>query len=98
MLTIYKYDMISGKKNVLLALFEEKIHGIFTMEECVQFGVEIRNEWEERNGTQESTNDMKGLIFEMERVQSECLKIRSENRDLKIQLNVMKEETKKITE
>jgi hypothetical protein len=91
---IKKYDIVSESKNIVLALFQEKIKKFFTMEECLQFGKVIRNEWEERNGTQESTNDMKGIVLEMERIQGECLKIRSENRELISELNTLREESK----
>jgi hypothetical protein len=73
----------SKNKNKILQIFEDKINGIFTMDECLKFGLSIRNEWEEKNGLQESTGDMKGIVLGMDRVQGECLKIRSENRDLK---------------
>jgi hypothetical protein len=81
-LPVYHYK----SKNIVLALFKEKIRRFFTMEECSQFGKVIRNEWEERNGTQESTNDMKGIVLEMDRIQGEYLKIRSENSELTSEL------------
>jgi hypothetical protein len=90
-----KYNNVSGNKNVIHSIFEGKIEGLFTMEECLHFGALIREEWEERNCMHESTSDVKGLVLGMERVQAECLKIRCENRELKIQLNALKEETKK---
>ena len=89
-----KYNKVSKQNNKILAIFENKIYGIFTMQECLQFGDVIRNEWEERNGLQESSSDIKGIILGMERVQAECFKIRSENRDLKIELNILKEQSK----
>lgn len=92
---IKRYDVVSKTKNKVLAIFYEKIEGIFTIEECSRFGHVIRNEWEERNGIQESSNDMKGIILEMDRIQRECLKIRSENRELATELSTLKEESKK---
>jgi hypothetical protein len=85
----------SKNKNEILQIFEDKINGIFTMDECLKFGLSIRNEWEEKNELQESTGDMKGIVLGMDRVEGECLKIRSENRDLKMELNMLKEEAKK---
>ena len=89
-----KYNKLNKKKNVILAIFEGKINGIFTLQECLQFGVCIKDEWEEKNGLQESTSDMKGLILSMERVQGECLKIRSENRDLRTEIKTLQEQAK----
>ena len=89
-----KYNKVSKQNNKILAIFENRINGIFTMQECLQFGDAIRNEWEERNGMQESSSDIKGIVLGMERVQAECLKIRSENRDLKIELNILKEQSR----
>jgi hypothetical protein len=92
-----KYNIVgkSENKNKILEIFEDKIKGLFTMDECLAFGLLVRNEWEERNGLQESTSDMKGIVLGMDRVQAECLKIRSENRDLKLELNNLKEESKR---
>lgn len=90
-----KYNTGITAKNKILAIFEHKFEGIFTIDECYRFGLLIKNEWEERNGLQESTNDIKGIVLGMERVQAECLKIRSENRDLRLELNSLREEAKK---
>lgn len=73
----------SSSKSIICSIFEEKLEGLFTMEECLDFSALIREEWEERNGLQESSSNMKGLVLGMERVQAECLKIRCENRELK---------------
>lgn len=89
-----KYNKVSKQKNKILAIFENKINGIFTMQECLQFGDIVRNEWEEKNGLQESSSDIKGIVLGMERVQAECFKIRSENRDLKTELNILKEQSR----
>jgi hypothetical protein len=43
---------------------------------------------------QESSSDIKGIVLGMERVQAECFKIRSENRDLKTGLNILKEQSR----
>ena len=61
----------------------------------MKIGAIIREEWNERNQKRESSNDIKGINLKMERVQNECLKIRSENRDLKTELTNVKEEIKK---
>lgn len=91
---IRTYNTVSGQQNCILILFQEKIKGIFTLEECLQFGKLIRDEWEQRNNTSSVTgND--GFQLSIERLQTECLKIRSENRDLRSQVATMKDEVQR---
>jgi hypothetical protein len=75
-------------------VFEEKVAGIFTFEELTLFGRRIRDEWEQRNSSA-TTAENDGLQLSVERLQSECLKIRAENRDLRVQVSSLKEEVKR---
>ena len=88
---IRTYNTVSGQQNCILILFQEKIKGIFTLEECLEFGKLIRDEWEQRNNTS-SVNSNDGFQLSIERLQTECLKIRSENRDLRSQVATIKDE------
>ena len=54
------YATVPGQQSQILALFEEKIKGIFTFDECLVFGRLIRDEWEQRNSTS-SVPDSEGL-------------------------------------
>lgn len=85
----------SVQPNLILQIFLAKIDGIYTVEQCVALGLQIREEWEERNNIYKSDADMKGLELSMERLQGECLKIRTENRDMISQIAVLKDEAKK---
>jgi hypothetical protein len=88
------YNKISGKDNRILSLFEEKISGIFTFDELIFFGAKIRDEWEQRNSSATTAED-DGLQLSVERLQTECFKIRAENRDLRVQVSSLKEEVKR---
>ena len=86
------YATVPGQQNQILALFEEKIKGIFTFDECLVLGRLIRDEWEKCNSTS-FVPDSEGQ--KLERMQTECLKIRSENRDLRSQVTTLKEEVQR---
>jgi hypothetical protein len=89
------YDKVKGQPNYILSTFKEKIQGIFTFAECVLFGLKIKEEWLERNNTGVNT-DMEGVQFSVERLKTECMKIRSENRELKAQLIAMKDDSRRV--
>ena len=42
-----KYN--SDEPNLILDIFEKRIDGIFSFQECLSFGAAIREEWEDNN-------------------------------------------------
>jgi hypothetical protein len=91
---ISTYDTVSGRQSYVLSTFLDKTKDFYTIEEFLTFGRAIREEWEERNsiGTSSKTE---GLHVSVERLQTECMKIRTENRDLSAQVTQLKEESRR---
>jgi septal ring factor EnvC (AmiA/AmiB activator) len=61
----------------------------------MSFGLKIKEEWVERNNIGVNA-DMEGVQFSVERLQTECMKIRSENRELKAQLIALKDDSRRV--
>jgi hypothetical protein len=89
------HDKVKRQPNYILSAFKEKIQGIFAIAECLSFRLKIKEEWSDRNNTGVNT-DMEGVQLSVERLQTECMKIRSENRELKAQLIAIKDDSRRF--
>lgn len=91
---ISTYDTVSGRQSYVLSTFLDKTKDFYTIEEVLTFGRAIREEWEERNSIGTSS-ETEGLHVSVERLQTECMKRRTENRDLSAQVTQLKEESRR---
>jgi hypothetical protein len=84
--TIYNND----SPNIVLQLFTEKINGIFSFTECVEFGREIRADFISNNKLLISDPNAVELAVAMGELQEQLLSVRGENSEMKRDLNILK--------
>ena len=78
----------SEKENIIYATFKAKATGSFTWSECLEFGSVIRENFERMNNRCSVKDD--GVVLALSRLQDECLKIRTENRELHSEVQSLK--------
>ena len=78
----------SEKENIVYATFKAKVTGTFTWSECLEFGCVIKENFERMNNRCSVKDD--GVVLALSRVQEECFKIRTENRELHSEVQSLK--------
>ena len=78
----------SEKENIIYATFKAKATGSFTWSECLEFGCVIKENFERMNNRCSVKDD--GVVLALSRVQEECFKIRTENRELHSEVQSLK--------